>query len=369
MRILVSISRILVGALFIFSGLVKAIDPLGLAYKMSEFFEAWANSGFMKGMMHTLDQYVLAFSIIMITLEVALGVALLLGWQKKITAWLLLLLTLFFTFLTSYVLFSGKIRACGCFGDCIPLTPVQTFTKDIVLLILVIILIIGIKHIRPVAKPWINSLYLLAAVLLTLFLQWYVLKYLPVVDCLPYKKGNDILRLREMPANAIPDKYDYVFVYEKNGESKEFTTNALPDSSWTFKERKQTLIQKGSNNIPLINDFSISTIDGADSTAAILSTPGTYHLLFIKEPLKNTGEWIADLKSFASNRKTRLYVLTSARTAVEKLLSENQIPVDGVFTTDMTAIKTAARANPVIFEMNGPVVQKKWSWANFDDLK
>ena len=117
MKAAVNIARVLVGAVFIFSGLVKAIDPLGLAYKMQEFFEVWANSGYLKGLMMWLNDYALWFSLLMITLEVILGVALLLGWRTKIVSWLLLLLMLFFTFLTSFVLFSGKIRACGCFGD------------------------------------------------------------------------------------------------------------------------------------------------------------------------------------------------------------------------------------------------------------
>ena len=194
MKLTVTIIRILTGCLFVFSGLVKAIDPLGLAYKMQEFFEVWAQNVALKSLMDGLDHYAVSFSIIMITLEVAVGVALLLGWQKKLTAWILLLLMLFFTFLTSFVLFTGKIRACGCFGDCIPLTPIQTFTKDIVLVVFSLILLISTKYISPVAKPFLNGLYVLTAVLLTLFLQFYVMKHLPVKDCLPFKKGNNILK-------------------------------------------------------------------------------------------------------------------------------------------------------------------------------
>ncbi|MCY7293008.1 MAG: DoxX family membrane protein, partial [Ferruginibacter sp.] len=180
MKVLVTTARILTGALFIFSGLVKAIDPKGLAFKMQEFFEAWSGSGFMPGLMKSLDQYALGFSILMITLEVVVGIALLIGWKKKLTVWILFLLILFFTFLTSYVLFTGKIRACGCFGDCIPLTPVQTFTKDIILLILVILLLFNTKYITPIAKPLFSLLYILGATILVLFLQWYVLRNLPL---------------------------------------------------------------------------------------------------------------------------------------------------------------------------------------------
>jgi hypothetical protein len=319
--------------------------------------------------MEWLHQYAFSFSIIMITLEVAVGVALLIGWQKKLTTWILLLLILFFTFLTSYVLFSGKIRACGCFGDCIPLTPIQTFTKDIILLLFALLLMFKQEYIRPIAKPWINSFYLLVAVLLTLWLQFYVTKHLPLVDCLPYKKGNDILALRQMPANAIPDKYEYKFVYEKNGEQKEFAMDALPDSSWTFKDRKQTLVQKGSNNVPLINDFSLSSESGADSTEAILGQAGEYYLLFMKELPLNTHKWIDELKHIEQSRKIKLYVLTSQRDAVRNFLASNAISPDAIFSTDATAIKTAARTNPSIFKMKGPVVQGKWSWADFDEVE
>ena len=214
MKLIVTIIRILTGLLFIFSGLVKGIDPKGLAFKMQEFFEAWANGGFMPGLMTYLDAYALSFSIIMITLEVLVGVALLIGFKKKITATILLLLMLFFTFLTSYVLFTGKIKACGCFGDCIPLTPIQTFTKDIILVFFSIFILFNTKYIHPIAKPYFTWIYVLVALGLIIFLQTSVLKNLPLVDCLPYKKGNNILELRKMPANAIPDKFDYLFVNE-----------------------------------------------------------------------------------------------------------------------------------------------------------
>ncbi len=375
MKIFITIARILSGVLFIFSGLVKAIDPRGLAYKMQEFFEAWANDGFLVNLMNGLDSYALSFSIFMITLEVVVGAALLLGWQKKITTWVLLLLILFFTFLTSYVLFTGKIRACGCFGDCIPLTPIQTFSKDIILLILAVFLLIWQKYITPVAKPFLSFIYMTGITLCTLLLQWYVLKYLPVIDCLPYKKGNNILQLRQMPADAVPDKYEYVFVYEKAGEQKDFVVSALPDSTWKFVERKQKLIQKGKNNIPLINDFSFSTAAGNDTTEAILSQQGVYYLLFIKDLKEYSSNWEEDKKLFLKlkDANKKMFIITSQREEVERkfsldatLRSRNFEPI--VFTTDGIAIKTASRANPVIYKMNGPIVEQKWSGANFDKV-
>jgi uncharacterized membrane protein YphA (DoxX/SURF4 family) len=127
-RTLLQVSRILTGLLFIFSGLVKANDPLGLSYKMQEFFDLWG--------MHALNEYSLAFSIIIIAFEIIAGMALLIGWQMKMISWLLLLLIIFFTFLTGYAYLSGQFKNCGCFGDCIPITPLTSFLKDILLLLL-----------------------------------------------------------------------------------------------------------------------------------------------------------------------------------------------------------------------------------------
>ncbi len=354
MKLIVNIARILVGLLFIFSGLVKAIDPIGLAYKMQEFFDVWT-------MPLWLNEQALLFSIVMITLEVVLGVALLLGWRTKMVSWLLLGMMLFFTFLTSYVLFSGKIRACGCFGDCIPITPVQTFTKDIILLILVMLIIIGRKYIRPLFSAGINTIIFLISLFGVLGLQWYVLKHLPVKDCLPFKPGNNILELRKMPVGAVPDKFDYTFVYKKNGETKDFIVSALPDSTWEFVDRKQVLVQKGKNNIPLINDFTLKSESGNDTTEAILSQPGEYYLLFAKDFNTNEDSWYADFNVFYKNSKLPVFVVTADPGNAKKVLA---IPGLTILTCDVTAIKTAARVNPTLYLMQGPVIKNKWAAAD-----
>ncbi len=372
MKLFVNISRVLVGALFIFSGLVKAIDPLGLAYKMQEFFEVWAADGYFKNLMHWLDNYALGFSIFMITLEVVLGVALLIGWQKKLTTWLLFLLTLFFTFLTAFVLFSGKIRACGCFGDCIPLTPVQTFTKDIILTVLIIAILIGQKYIQPLFKSLIGGVIILITLIAVLLLQFYVLKHLPVKDCLPYKIGNNILELRKTPADATYDKFFYSYFYKKGTEEKEFGMDKLPDSTWTFvKQANKKLLEKGNGKVALINDFSFTTQSGADTTEAILNQPGEYYLLFIKD--LNTGEeaWSAVINFLASRDKSKpVYVITSQVKEADNAINKGREPMSIlIFTSDGTAIKTAARVNPTLYKMKGPVVQNKWGWADFKNAQ
>ncbi len=375
MKTVVNTSRILVGSLFIFSGLVKAIDPLGLAYKMQEFFEVWGNEGMMKSLMNWLNGQALWFSLLMITLEVVLGVALLLGFKTKPVSWLLLMLMIFFTFLTSYVLFSGKIRACGCFGDCIPLTPSQTFTKDIILLLLVLLILFNKKYIKPIFPKGITLFLVLFSLLAVSVLQWYVLRHLPLKDCLPYKKGNDLLKLREMPADAIPDKYEYSFSYQKNGEKREFNNGNLPDSSWQYVDRKQTLVQKGKNNVPLINDFTFTSQTGTDTTAAILGQSRAYYLLFINDLDSYPSNWDKDKlfieKAVAENKP--VYFITGQPEKVKekfagKIMIGGKVYEPLIFTCDVTAIKTAARANPVVFSMKGPVVQGKWSWADFGEI-
>jgi uncharacterized membrane protein YphA (DoxX/SURF4 family) len=365
MKTIVNIARVLVGSLFIFSGLVKAIDPLGLSYKMQEFFEVWGNSGFAPRMMAWFGNHTLLFSIVMITIEVVLGAALLLGWMKKITGWLLLALTLFFTFLTSYVLFSGKIRACGCFGDCIPLTPVQTFTKDIILLLLIILILFGQKYIQPLCKNIIATSIMAAILILVCLLQWWVLKHLPLIDCLPFKKGSNLLENRKMPKDAVMDKYEYTFIYQKGDEQKEFKATALPDSTWKFKDRTKKLISKGKNNIPLINDFTLSTANGSDTTEAVLSQTGNYYILFCKD-FDNAEVLKKDFKKFYEtlNGQKPVYVVTSLPAKAAEIFAGYNLTI---FTCDYTAIKTAARADAVLYLMNGAVVENKWSSVDMGD--
>ena len=176
MRTAVRIAQVLVGLLFIVSGMVKANDPVGLGYKMQEFFELWS-AGFSKGSfvaaaLEAMHNLALGLSIFMITLEVFLGVALLLGWMKKLVLWLLLLLIIFFTFLTGYAYLSGKFTNCGCFGDCLPITPLTSFLKDLALLVLILFLFFGRRYIQPVLSAGARTVILVATVFFCLGLQW-----------------------------------------------------------------------------------------------------------------------------------------------------------------------------------------------------
>src|SRR6185436_2270566 len=203
------IIRWFVGLLFIFSGLIKANDPLGLSYKMQEFFEVWG--------IHSLNDYTLALSMIMNVFEVVAGVAVIIGWRMKLFSWLLLLLIIFFTFLTAYAYITGNIRTCGCFGDCIPLTPLTSFIKDVVLLILILILFVNRKNITASIKPPAPQILLVLCIIGIALLQNYVLNYLPIKDCLPYKKGSNIVESMNLLKNVTPDSFALTFKYKKNG--------------------------------------------------------------------------------------------------------------------------------------------------------
>ena len=369
MRIIVNIARIIVGVLFIFSGLIKANDPLGLSYKMQEFFEVWGTYPSLHSLMLWLNDYALAFSIITITLEVIVGVAILLGRGVRLFSWLLLLLIIFFTFLTGYAVLSGKIRTCGCFGDCIPLTAMQSFIKDIILFVLILIIFFGTKYIRPMFKTRLSFVIISVSILLLLGFQWQVLKHMPLIDCLPYKKGNNLLELRKMPADAVADKMDFKFVYEKNGEKKEFNKDQLPDSTWTFVSRKDVVIEKGKNNEPPIKDFFLNTLSGTDSTEAILNNPGEYYLYFIKDVAKDTARWLDDFKklyNIAKQKNRSVIIIASQASAAQQFFNDQNNFNVPVLSCDATALKTAARTDPELYLMKGPIVQKKWGAAAID---
>ena len=355
MKTVLTIIRWVVGLLFIFSGLIKANDPLGLSYKMLEFFEVW---GF-----HFLDNYTLSFSVVMNVCEVLAGVAIIIGWRIKLFSWFLLLLILFFTFLTAYVVFSGKIKECGCFGDCVPLSGINTFTKDIVLLLLILILFFNQEKIRSVTASGISFSILSVTIIATVAIQLYVLKHLPFLDCLPYKKGNNILNEMKAPAGAVPDSFAITFKYKKNNQVLEFDQNNFPkdfDSTYEYIDRYDKLIRKG-NAEAAITDFSLRTIDGIDTTSFILHQNKKYILLFAKD-FSNVNDWKKDLDellAIATTKSIPVYLITADADNGSKLFKT--VPV---LKCDATVIKTAARVNPTYFVMQEAAVLNKFSYAD-----
>jgi len=377
MRIVVNIVRIIVGVLFIFSGLVKANDPLSLSYKMKEFFELWNSelekgSFFMRGTLINLFQFLhdhsLSLSVFLIFFEIIAGLALLLGWRMKIFSWLLLLLTIFFTFLTGYALYSGKFSNCGCFGDCIPLSPGTSFLKDIALTLLIIYLFVNRKKITPYLSSKANFSILAAATILSFGIQWYVLNYLPFLDCLPFKVGNNISEKRKMPTNAIPDSTVISFVYEKDGKKVEFTADKFPSDfkvpPYKFLKRYDKIVRKGKNNEPPIKGFSLLTESAEDSTDIVLSQPECL-LLFCENfatPVKSWQRNFEAVLKVAGQKMIPAYIVTSSRKEANVALAPTPFSTLPVLECDFTAIRTAARTNPCLYLLKRGTIISKWSY-------
>ena len=350
--------RIFVGLLFIFSGLIKANDPHGLSYKMQEFFEVW---GF-----DFLNPLSLFLSLGMNVLEVFAGIAIIVNWQTKKITWLLFILILFFTYLTGYALFSGKIKTCGCFGDCLPLTPAMSFTKDIVLGVLIVILLA--TNSGKANKAIFGKIVLYTVTLGTAAFQWYALTYLPVVDCLPYKKGNDIVEQMKVPAGAVPDSTSIEFIYTKNGKEVRFDQANFPsnfDSTYVYVDRKDIVVKKGNGLVAKIVDFNLQSLQGTDTTAAIFANQKPYVLVFAKE-MKGAEGWNNSFETIYKKLQAQhievILVTPEAERAASLFGNIN------ILISDATVIKTAARVTPTYFLMNGSRIQEKVAAPCIDNL-
>ncbi len=354
--------RWIVGLLFIFSGLIKANDPLGLSYKMQEFFEVWG--------LDNLNNYTLALSLVMNVFEVLAGVAVIIGWRMRLFSWLLLLLIIFFCFLTAYAYLSGNIKTCGCFGDCIPLTPLTSFIKDVLLLLLILVLFVNRNNIKSSIPVPLPQVLLLACIVGVSLLQNYALNYLPPKDCLPYKTGDNILENMKLPAGAVPDSFVTIFKYKKNGQIKEFDANHFPedfDSTYEFADRYQTLIRKGAE--PKILEFGLQTMNGTDTTEPTLSQEHSYVMLFVKD-FANYNEWhnkdYDKLMVKLADKHISFFIVTSDKNKALELFGSNKMV--NLLLCDGTVIKTAARVNPTYFVMEKADIKAKYSYLDMDKV-
>ena len=353
MQSFLKILRWSVGILFIFSGLIKANDPLGLSYKMQEFFDVW-------GIGFVSDGVTMSFAVLINVLEIVAGIALLIKFPYKQTLWLLLGLILFFSFLTGYALFSGKIKTCGCFGDCIPLTPKTSFIKDLLLLVAIVILLFYQKKVKTKMKPALGVFILLLATAGVGYGQYYVTKHLPIIDCLPYKVGNDIAEKMKLPPGAVPDSTLIQMEFVKGGKTYLFEATNLPadfDDSYVYKSRKD-VVKKGNGLKADIVDFSLSTLSKVDTTQFLFASSSPYVLVFAGN-IDSTIPWDYLLKELHAKHK-QVYIVTADKTGATRLLSKENILIG-----DITMIKTAARVWPTVFVMNGSMIMQKKSYLDF----
>ena len=370
-----NISRAIVGLLFIFSGLIKANDPLGFGYKLQEYFEVFHIS--------FLNDYAVLLAILLCTLEIVLGALLLLGFWSSNVAWGLLLIIIFFTFLTFYSAFFEVVTSCGCFGDAIPLTPWQSFAKDIILLSLILHLFLRRKEILPVLTG-IKAQQFIAGLVLILSLGFglFTYSYLPILDFLPYKVGNNIPQLMITPPGAAPDVYEitYNLKNKSSGETKSMTdkeylkTQIWKDTNWEISgDPVSKLIKKGFDL--KIKDLKITDNQGTDYNQEILENP-YYNLVIVAYNLSKTdAAGIGNLNALAinaaENYNIRTVLLTSNSAQDAELFSKKNKLVMEVFYADGIPLKSMVRANPGVLLLKNGVVINKWHFRNmpsYDEL-
>lgn len=357
MKTLFLLLRWFVGLLFIFSGLVKANDPLGLSYKMQEFFEVWK--------WHGLNGYTLLGSVVLNSFEIVAGVALLTGWAFRYMSWLLLLLILLFTGLTGYTFVTGMPKNCGCFGDCLPISSGVSFFKDILLTFLIGWLLFFKKEVIQPSYSLQKLTPVLLGAILAVGIQCYALFYLPLVDCLPYKEGTNINEGMKMPLHAIPDSVIIEFTYRKNGKEVRFPASAFPSdfsSQYEFVKREDKLIRKGSNNEPPIKGFALQGTTGADSTEAVLATEEAIWVW--ASSVKSFDRFsysLAQLCSTARQKAIPVYFITAQPEQASERLLHYGLKDVSVFSCDLKAIQTAARVDPTVMLVKKGTIQKKRS--------
>ena len=355
MKILRSISRIIIGLVFVFSGLVKAIDPLGSAYKFHDYFQAF-NLGF-------LNKLSLTLAIILCTAEFISGFSVLTGLRLKSGILGVSILLIIFTPVTFILALTNPVSDCGCFGDAIHLTNWQTFGKNIVLLALLIVIYTGKNQIERIFSKTTDWIIIFSVIVLFTGFSLVNLKYLPAIDFLPYKKGVKIADKMVIPDGVATDEYSTTFTYEKDGKKKDFNLNNYPanDSSWKFIEQKSILVKRGYK--PPIHDFIITSANGEDITQSILNHPG-YSVLMISKKLseakKTTLTEGFKLGNYCMANGIDFYILTSSGSDEVKSFQNGLT----FCSADETTLKTMVRANPGYILLKNGTIVGKWSWAN-----
>ena len=352
MKLLTRISRIIIGLVFVFSGLTKGIDPLGTAYKLSDYFSAF-NIGF-------LEHLALPLSVLLCSVEFITGLMLVTGAFTKIASWAVALFMALFTPLTLALAVFNPVSDCGCFGDAIHLSNWQTFYKNILLTVIVIFVFIR-RDDRTGTMSCKNSARAASSyIVIFLLFVWYNLSYLPLIDFRPYRPGTNLPEAMTMPEGAPADKYDIRFIYQKEGVQKEFTLSDYPanDTTWEFVDQRSVLVSQGYK--PLVHDFYLVNEEGADITQEILGDPGFNILMICGKLEKSNKKGLAGglkLGHAVQRQNIGFHIVTATP-------SEEAKTVTAGFNTlfaDETILKTVIRANPGFLLLHNGTVMAMWS--------
>lgn len=362
-RIYINLCRLVLAGVFVFSGFVKANDPLGFKYKLTDYIQAFGWEDVIP------EQILLVGAIGLSALEFMLGVWLLVGSNRRLASWTAVGMMAVMTPLTLYIALYNPVADCGCFGDAIILSNWQTFYKNIVLTIMAISLVRGKQYIvRFVShrSEWLVSLY--SIVYICLF-AIYCLEHLPVFDFRPYKIGNNLKEEMTIPEGKTAPVYETLFNMEKDGKTREFTIDNYPDSTWTFISRRTILKEEGYT--PPIHDFDLMEMEsGEDITEQILEDEG-YTFLLIAHRVENADDadidLINELYEYCKANGYTFYALTSSEEEQVEQWKDNTGGEYPFCNVDDTTLKTIIRANPGVVMLKGGTVMKKWSACDLPD--
>ncbi|MFO7656084.1 MAG: DoxX family protein [Bacteroidales bacterium] len=353
-------SRIFVGLVFLFSGFVKAVDPLGTAYKFFDYFEAFH--------LAFLNPFTLVLSILLSSAELIIGINLLLGLRMKITSRALMVFMSVFTLITLKLAISNPVSDCGCFGDAIILTNWQTFWKNLIIMVPSLLIFFQRDKFLPFyscRKEWVLMTVFTFA---TIAFSVYNYNNLPLLDFRPYNIGASIPEKMTIPEGSPKDEYEFSFVYEKEGRQQEFTLENIPDSSWAWLETRQKLISKG--YAPPIHDFSITTLKGDDVTQDVLDDINYTFLIVAYDLQKANKQSLVRLSKMAEKHKNeniRFICLTSSTLdVIEKFTDENK-PAFEICTADNITLKTIVRSNAGLVLLKKGVIIGKWHHRNIPE--
>lgn len=363
MKYIIHLCRILVGGLFIFSGLIKLNDPVGFGFKLEEYFGVTVLD------LPFLIPYALMIAVVLVIFEVLLGVFLLIGYQPKFTIWSLLGMIVFFTFLTFYSAYYNKVTDCGCFGDAIKLTPWESFTKDVILLVLILVLFLGIKEIKPLFNKLMLTVVSLISFIFCLAFVYHVLMHLPVKDFRPYKIGDNIRANMTVPDDAPKAVVDYYWTFNVDGQEQIITTRgSYPNVEGEYISVETKVIEEG-YEAP-IHDFSIER-DGTDYTDEILDEPKV--LMVVSYNLSKAEEGgllkLHPLTTDAAKAGYRVVGMTASGPEEQQRISEEFNLNFEFFFCDETALKTIVRSSPAVLTLDHGTITQKLHWNDFEDLK
>lgn len=360
LKMIVNLCRIIVAVTFIFSGFVKAIDPIGTQYKLQDYLGAIGMAGILP------NWTLLAVAVFLAAIEFCIGIFLLFAIQRRLISKLTVAFMAFMTIVTVWIVVADPVKDCGCFGDALHLTNTETLIKNIVLLVCSLaIMYRPLAMFRFVSKSnqWIVTNYTIVFILVSSGLSLY---YLPIFDFRPYHISVNIPRGMEIPKGAKLPQFKTTFIMEKNGQRKEFTLDNYPDASWKFIDSKT--VQTSEGYIPPIHDFSITdNKTGLDLTNSVLSHKG-YTFLLIAPHLEtaddsNFGD-IDRLYEYAQSYDIPFYCLTASTTKAIKRWVDLTGAEYPFCITDEAVLKTIIRSNPGLLLLKDGTIINKWSHNN-----